>query len=643
MKKRFFNKKQRIALAASANWKCAACGVNLPESWHSDHIIPFSKSGNTDVINGQALCPRCNLQKGNSMNHIILRDWQNKALNEVIQEFSSPTFIAEDRAFLTQATPGGGKTIHGLSVFDSGRKMEMFTHLVVVVPSSVLVNQWQGDAAKHYGIQLKSEMLYNGMPDFDEYNGIVMTYAGMNENHEALRIFCNNNNALIIADEAHHLSEGKSWGNAFLNAFEHSDHRLIVTGTPWTATKNPIPFVKYGSDGFVEKDFSYSKKRAIQDRVCRTTEFNPMTAKNLEFIDPKTGEISKYETLESAIDDEYPSAYQKTIRSIKHMKPMFIEADLQLTMLRDLNGGTAGGLVVAPDIQTAHAFQNEIFMLTGMEYPIVHSLAERPQDKITAFRKSTDRWLISVDMITEGVDIKRLQVCVFLSRAKTELFLRQVIGRIERIRSELHGRDVDQTAFFYYTDHPEINKIVEEVEEENKIGEELRDAENDSIDGDGERKKSDREDDIGFLQEVTTEHNKLIAEGFNYPEDVVAEAIIMQRADQNLFDVPLRQICKIIMSINRRESEPTVSEADAIDSTPVHVKKKRIRNVIQKEIVRKIGRFVHGKPTGVMIRHAHFTINKMVGMRVTNGDTSMSDLERKLQFIGESEAASWDL
>lgn len=571
------------------------------------------------------------------MNKVILRTWQNKALKLCLDSYMDADFIEEDRAFLTQATPGGGKTIHGLSVFESGNSISLFSHIVIVVPSTELVTQWMGDAAALYGIQLKPGMLYHGQPDYAEFHGIIMTYAGMNENHEALRIFSNNTKPLVIADEAHHLSDSAAWGKAFRNSFEVTGYKLMVTGTPWSPSKDPIPFVAYGEDGYVKTDFSYAKKTAIADRVCRVTEFHPMTATNLEFFDHDTGEIAEYPTLEDAITDKYKNAYQKTIKSVKHMKSMFMVADSQLSMIRELNGRTGGGLVVAADIQTAHLFQNEIFMMTGVEYPIVHSRAERAHDKIKEFRASNDKWLISVGMVTEGVDIKRLQVCIFLSRAKTELFLRQVVGRIERIRQEMKGRDIDQTAFFYYTDHPEINAIAEDIEKENKAGEALlfRD------DQDEEKKNGGTGNsytDNGFLQEVTTEHNKLIAEGFDYPVDVVAEAIARQRGDQILFDVPLRMICKVLMAEQSMIFD-VASEPEEL--APLSERKARIRKVIQKEIRSKIGRFIAGKPAGDQIAKANSSINSIVGISTTNGGTSMEMLERKLQYINDSEVTQW--
>lgn len=45
---------------------CAQCGRDLHQSGHHiDHIVPFSKGGLTTEDNLQALCPRCNLVKGN--------------------------------------------------------------------------------------------------------------------------------------------------------------------------------------------------------------------------------------------------------------------------------------------------------------------------------------------------------------------------------------------------------------------------------------------------------------------------------------------------------------------------------------------------------------------------------------------------
>lgn len=45
--------------------KCVYCGSN--EDLHLDHIIPFSKGGDTSVENLQLLCQKCNLEKSNKI------------------------------------------------------------------------------------------------------------------------------------------------------------------------------------------------------------------------------------------------------------------------------------------------------------------------------------------------------------------------------------------------------------------------------------------------------------------------------------------------------------------------------------------------------------------------------------------------
>ena len=61
---RLFNKKQKSVLKWLSKGFCQICGDRLPTIFHADHVLPFSKGGKTNLLNGQALCQRCNLSKG---------------------------------------------------------------------------------------------------------------------------------------------------------------------------------------------------------------------------------------------------------------------------------------------------------------------------------------------------------------------------------------------------------------------------------------------------------------------------------------------------------------------------------------------------------------------------------------------------
>ncbi|MFC5830841.1 HNH endonuclease [Nonomuraea insulae] len=60
---RRFNQSQRAALFLAAEGLCMRCGAELQRGWHGDHVTPYSKGGRTDVVNGEALCPECNLSE----------------------------------------------------------------------------------------------------------------------------------------------------------------------------------------------------------------------------------------------------------------------------------------------------------------------------------------------------------------------------------------------------------------------------------------------------------------------------------------------------------------------------------------------------------------------------------------------------
>jgi superfamily II DNA or RNA helicase len=69
---------------------------------------------------------------------------------------------------------------------------------------------------------------------------------------------------------------------------------------------------------------------------------------------------------------------------------------------------------------------------------IVTYMHEDSQQTIQQFRNANTKWIVSVGMISEGTDIPRLQVCCHLTRVKTELYFRQVLGRILRVQNNAH-------------------------------------------------------------------------------------------------------------------------------------------------------------------------------------------------------------
>lgn len=80
---------------------------------------------------------------------------------------------------------------------------------------------------------------------------------------------------------------------------------------------------------------------------------------------------------------------------------------------------------------------------------------------IDTFRSSGTQWIVSVGMISEGTDIPRLQVCCHLSNIKTELYFRQVLGRILRVNDA-----PNQEAWLYTFAEHKLTEYAKQIEKD---------------------------------------------------------------------------------------------------------------------------------------------------------------------------------
>jgi hypothetical protein len=116
---------------------------------------------------------------------------------------------------------------------------------------------------------------------------------------------------------------------------------------------------------------------------------------------------------------------------------MLRTADEELRRLRTTGDPDAGGLVVCIDCDHAAAVARILHQMTGTRPTVAFSRLNDPDDPsprpaIEAFDKGTSPWIVSVRMISEGVDIRRLRVLVYATNVLTELSFRQITGRIDR-------------------------------------------------------------------------------------------------------------------------------------------------------------------------------------------------------------------
>ena len=135
----------------------------------------------------------------------------------------------------------------------------------------------------------------------------------------------------------------------------------------------------------------------------------------------------------------------------------------------------AGGLIVCDGIDHANAISRALKHLKGEDSVVVHSENENDARKIEQFTNDTSpsrtKWIIAEGMISEGVDIPHLRVCVNLSSIQAQLRWTQIIGRIIRFEKGLEW-DLQTAYMFQYDDG--ISTVISEEGEPEEISVNIR-------------------------------------------------------------------------------------------------------------------------------------------------------------------------
>lgn len=263
---RRFTSRERQALFLAANGRCDRCGCELLPGWHADHAYPWSRGGETDVINGRALCPPCNREKGANVEHVgawpddvLLREWQVDALE------TYRGHVGDD--FLAVATPGAGKTILAARIAHEGLCDQRYRRVVVICPTKHLCRQWANVFAR-VGIQIDPDCSNANCREAPDFHGMAMTYAQLTEAPKIHRANAARASTFAILDECHHLADPKHWGEKTVEALEPAVRRLHLSGTPFREDDHRIPFIDY-VDGNSRSNYNYGYQQALRDQVCR--------------------------------------------------------------------------------------------------------------------------------------------------------------------------------------------------------------------------------------------------------------------------------------------------------------------------------------------------------------------------------------
>ncbi|MCS7476647.1 DEAD/DEAH box helicase [Umezawaea endophytica] len=383
-----------------------------------------------------------------------LRAWQRRALTKYL--------AAKPKDFLAVATPGAGKTTFGLRVAAELLADRTVESITIVAPTEHLKHQW-AQAAAAVGIAIDSNFRNTNAVTSRDYHGVAVTYAQVAAHPTLHRVRTENRKTLVMLDEVHHGGDAKSWGDAIREAFTPAVRRLSLTGTPFRSDDSPIPFISYapGGDGLMrsQPDHSYGYSDALRDGVVRPVIF-------LAYSGEASWRTSAGEEFTARLGE--PLTTEQTARAWRTaldpsgdwIKSVITSADTRLTQLR--NGGMpdAGAMIIATDQATAKAYAEVLERVTGHTATVVLSDDPKASGRIAEFSRTTERWLIAVRMVSEGVDVPRLAVGVYATSSSTPLFFAQAIGRFVRQRAK------GETASVFLPSVPVLLGLASELEQQ---------------------------------------------------------------------------------------------------------------------------------------------------------------------------------
>ena len=451
---RRFSIEQRRSLFSAAGGKCEICSVDLEPGWHADHAEAWSNGGATDVANGQALCATCNLKKGNRkvIKFDNLRPWQKR----FVRDFRAHM---ED-TFLLVALPGGGKTIAALYaaqgwVNDAGDRPRL---ILVVAPSKHLRGQWKKAAKRAFGMEFQTKefdgSLKHGM------HGVVMTYSAIASSPDTYRRLCAKYEVFVIFDEVHHVGEEASWGIAVQQAFELAAKRLAMSGTPWRSDGgSSIPFLRkdHETGRYIHNHvFDWPLALEEEPRAIRHLVFRPYDGYSEHEQD---GKVFRLHTNSDMSDDDAARCLRGVVNEQLFAMDMMRDAHEKLLDLRK-SKDDAAGLVVCVDINHAQRVAGWLEEITGERVSLIVSDEEISQGEcVDSFEAQKRKWIVSVRQVSEGVDVPRLMVGVYLTNYATELFFRQFVGRVARHQQT----EFDLEAYIYLPNDRRLVSFAEQI------------------------------------------------------------------------------------------------------------------------------------------------------------------------------------
>lgn len=375
-----------------------------------------------------------------------LRNWQAECVTKTVAHFREG-----NSNFFLVSPPGTGKSVTAAEIGACLYYEEKLIDLILCLSPSTEIR----DGLFRTFNQRMPDVFHNGFGSIGE----SITYQRLLSLDESFLASAKNKRILVICDEIHHCSGGgdsvaNAWGNKMLNQIlELATFTLCMSGTPWRTDQLPIALARYNQNELVV-NYQYSLLQAVSERVCRQPVICLIDNDDC-FVDKKN-----YKSINDALlktDLMYRQILENE-PAIKHL------LQLSISKLNEIRAHTAdaAGLVVAHSIEHAHRIKRILEQTFNQTVQLVSYREKNPQAIIEQFRHGKAQWIVSISMISEGTDIPRLHVCCHITTIRTELYFRQILGRVLRVRAA----DNSSEGFLFTFAEPQLKSFACRVQDE---------------------------------------------------------------------------------------------------------------------------------------------------------------------------------
>lgn len=486
--RRLFTSTQKQEVLAASNYRCQGKNCSNPDlsnqPFEFHHIKAHSEFGATERTNCIPLCVPCHRKyTREQMQHDIgdtwkrLRQWQLDAVERYM--------LSNDKNFVLEAAMGAGKSLFAATVasYELNRGTEDIDHVFCVAPWLPILKSIR-DSFGVYRIETRDQFHYS------KEKGVLQARPQRPVTLDTYWAFCcqmtvdllsrwtNDQKRpfkfMLILDEIHHATtvSGK-WGPYLDPIAKMASKIVVMSGTYFRTDCKPISFLEYENNR-PKTDYSIDYSTCVRFRYTRQVSFRYHDSTHEIYHRKKGKEVHKKLSKIPKSSPKMLSFCKKEVLDVNgiHVERMIREAWVELQAMRK-KWSDAACLVVCQsgrnyaEEKIIYSVAEKINKLTGARVETVASDDPTSRGKVEHFVNSDDPFLCAIRMVSEGANIPRVRMILFLSYTDSELLFRQIVGRATRY---IDGKEDDTAALVIMPKFAVMAEFAERFESEAKIG-----------------------------------------------------------------------------------------------------------------------------------------------------------------------------